>query len=603
MTGCIMGANPLPGERDGKRANLAMPAVGGFDGASHYRALFEQSPGLYLVLDPNDSFRCLAVNNAYLRATLTDVAQVLGRPLFEVFPDNPDDATADGVNNLRASLLRVIATLQPDAMATQKYDIRRPESDGGGFEVRHWNPVNSPVLSETGELRLIIHQVDDVTEFARLQAAGVEQGRVADELRHRTAQMEREISRRNGELAEWRRANQALQDTQERLEQNMEREAQLQHAQKLESLGVLAGGIAHDFNNLLMSILGNAELARMELGPDASAAEEFEAIETSAQRAAELTRQLLAYSGQGRFQVEPVDLSELVREMSELLRVSVSRRATFEYFLAETMPSIRADAAQVRQVVMNLITNASDAVHEHRGSVTVRTGQMFADHTYLGEAYLDDDLPEGQYVYVEVSDTGVGMSAETQAKMFDPFFTTKFTGRGLGMAAVLGIVRAHRGAIKVYSELGKGTTIKVLFPGGAGIAAPIAFAVPEPVRPGQTVLVVDDDDGVRRVTAKVLESAGVHALAASTGDEAVNIYREHASEVGLVLMDLTMPGLDGRDTFVLLKAINPAVRVILTSGYHEDEALEQFAEDSVVGFLQKPFRRNDLLALLHNSFK
>lgn len=206
-------------------------------------------------------------------------------------------------------------------------------------------------------------------------------------------------------------------------------------------------------------------------------------------------------------------------------------------------------------------------------------------------------------MYVEVSDTGVGMSAETQAKMFDPFFTTKFTGRGLGMAAVLGIVRAHRGAIKVYSELGKGTTIKVLFPAGAGTAAPIPFAVPEWVRPGQTVLVVDDDDGVRRVTVKVLESAGVHALAASTGEEAVNIYREHASEVGLVLMDLTMPGLDGRDTFVLLKAINPAVRVILTSGYHEDEALEQFAEDSIVGFLQKPFRRSDLLALLHNSFE
>ena len=599
----MMSPKLVPRERDGKRAYPEMPAVGGFDGSSDYRALFEQSPGLYLILDPHDNFRCVAVSKAYLAATLTLEQDVIGRGLFEVFPDNPDDPAADGVSNLRSSLERVIATKKPDGMPTQKYDIRRPDSEGGGFEARYWNPVNTPVLGESGELRFIIHQVDDVTEFVRLQEHRAEQGRVAEELRARAAQMEREISRRNGELAEWRRANEALRNAQERLEQNMEREAQLQHAQKLESLGVLAGGIAHDFNNLLMSILGNAELARLELGPDSPVAEECEAIEMASQRAAELTRQLLAYSGQGRVFLETIDLSHLVREMSELLRVSVSKRAKFDYQLADGLAAIAGDAAQVRQVVMNLITNASDAVQEHRGEVSVRTGEMFADRMYLGESYLDDDLPEGQYVFIEVSDNGVGMSADTRAKMFDPFFTTKFTGRGLGMAAVLGIVRGHRGAIKVYSEPGRGTTIKVLFPAAADTTPGALNTTPTTVRPGQTVLVVDDDDSVRRVTVKVLESAGVTALAASSGEEALAIYRQRGGEVGLVLMDLTMPGMDGKETFAQLREINPQVRVILTSGYHEEEAMELFDHAAIAGFLQKPFRRDDLLALLHTSFE
>jgi PAS domain S-box-containing protein len=241
-------------------------------------------------------------------------------------------------------------------------------------------------------------------------------------------------------------------------------EAQMQRAQKLESLGVLAGGIAHDFNNLLTGILGHASLALMDLPPDAPACHSLQQIELAARRAADLTRQLLAYSGKGRFLLAPVDLSMIIEETTALLRTVVSKKATLHFDFAPQLPTVIADPAQIRQLVMNLLTNASEALGDGPGAITIRTGREFATRASLAAPHVPADIPEGEYIFLEVTDTGAGMDAPTLERIFDPFFTTKFTGRGLGLAAVLGIVRGHRGAIKVASEAGRGTTFKVLLP-------------------------------------------------------------------------------------------------------------------------------------------
>lgn len=295
---------------------------------------------------------------------------------------------------------------------------------------------------------------------------------------------------------------------------------QVQQAQKLESLGVLAGGIAHDFNNLLVAILGNAGLALMQLAPESPARQTVQDIELAAQRAAELTRQMLAYSGKGKFVIERINLSRLVEEMAHLLEVSVSKRATVRYRFPEELPTVEGDSTQIRQVIMNLILNASDALGDSPGVISISTGTMIADREYLTGPFTDGSLPEGQYVYVEVSDTGAGMDEGTRSRIFDPFFSTKFAGRGLGLAAVLGIVRGHQGAIKLYSEVGKGSTFKVLFPALAG-AAPVAeaskAAPDENAAAGRTILVVDDDPTVRAVTRRILEHEGFVTLLAEDG--------------------------------------------------------------------------------------
>jgi CheY-like chemotaxis protein len=371
----------------------------------------------------------------------------------------------------------------------------------------------------------------------------------------------------------------------------------MQQMQKLESLGVLAGGIAHDFNNLLVAILGNAGLALMELPPESPARQTVLAIETAAQRAAELTRQMLAYSGKGRFVIERLNLSRIVEEMAHLLEVSVSKRAVLKYRFAPDLPAIEGDATQLRQVIMNLITNASDAIGDRSGVISISTGLMHADAAYLKTAYMDDALPEGDYVYLEVADTGLGMDEQTAERIFDPFFTTKFTGRGLGLAAVLGIVRSHRGAIKLYTEPGRGTTFKILFP----TAGP---AVPTPEEPVEaattapavaTILVVDDDETVRTVTRRMLEQSGYTVFQAADGAEALAIYRENQGAIDLVLLDMTMPHMDGEETFRELRRIDPRVRVLLTSGYNEQDATERFAGKGLGGFIQKPYRPQELL--------
>ncbi|QJW94019.1 hybrid sensor histidine kinase/response regulator [Frigoriglobus tundricola] len=371
-------------------------------------------------------------------------------------------------------------------------------------------------------------------------------------------------------------------------EQQQRYERQLVQSQKLESLGVLAGGIAHDFNNLLTGMLGYASLCRMRLPPDDPMSDDLKRIERAAQRAAELCQQMLAYAGRGQFVVRPVDLNALTQEMTQLLATVLSKKAVLKYNLTAGLPAVQADATQVRQVVMNLITNASDAIGERSGVITLTTGLIDADARYLAP---------GRYVYLEVSDTGCGMTDEVRAKIFDPFYTTKFTGRGLGLAAVLGIVRGHKGAIRVYTQPGRGSTFKVLFP---ALDRPDDAPRPEPAVPvrdgqGRRVLVVDDEEDVRVFARKVLELAGFAVALAPDGRAGVEAFAADPAGFAVVLLDLTMPRLGGADAYREMRRHRSDVRVVLTSGFAAEEAMSGFAGKGLAGFLRKPFRTDELL--------
>jgi signal transduction histidine kinase len=375
-------------------------------------------------------------------------------------------------------------------------------------------------------------------------------------------------------------------------------EQQMLHSQKLESLGVLAGGIAHDFNNLLTGILGNADLALLDLSPVSPARESLTAIGSGARRAAELCRQLLAYSGKGRFQVQPIDLAELVQEMGHLLSISISKKVVLKYHFASHLPAVEADATQMRQVVMNLIVNASEAIGERSGVVSVTTGLGHCDAEDLKGGYCAESIQPGDFVYLEIEDTGRGMDQATLDRIFDPFFTTKFTGRGLGLAAVLGIVRGHHGAIRVRSEPGRGTTFKLLFPPSAAsisrAAGPTAQAAPWRGR-GQ-ILVVDDEEPVRTLSRRMLERSGFSVITAADGREALEKFGPVRHNIALVLLDLTMPHLGGEACFHALRQMKADVKVVLSSGYSEQDVVTAFAGKGLAGFIQKPYTTDELLA-------
>jgi two-component system cell cycle sensor histidine kinase/response regulator CckA len=383
--------------------------------------------------------------------------------------------------------------------------------------------------------------------------------------------------------------------------ERLQLEGQIQHAQKLESLGVLAGGIAHDFNNLLVAILGNADLALNDLEISSPARHSVQEIEVASRRAAELCRQMLAYAGKGRFEVQALDLREVVEEMAKMLEVSISKKISLKYTFTHPVPPIEADAAQIRQVIMNLIINASEAIGESVGAIAIRVGGGHYEHGYLNGTYLNEELPEGNYAYFEVSDTGCGMSEETKRKLFEPFFTTKFTGRGLGMAAVLGIVRGHRGAIKVYSELGKGTTFKVLLPASTKYAEPIPRGDGDAgiAKMSGTILLIDDEESVRTVGRKMLERLGFEVLLAENGEEGLRLYSANRGSIRCVLLDLTMPRMDGEECYRELRNLDPAVCVIISSGYNEHEVTQKFIGKGLAGFIQKPYQ----LAALQAAFQ
>ncbi len=382
-------------------------------------------------------------------------------------------------------------------------------------------------------------------------------------------------------------------------------ENQLRHAQKLEAIGTLAGGIAHDFNNLLMVILGNADLALEELSTMSPARGNLQEIEKACRRAAELAKQMLAYSGKGRFVVEPIDAGTLVKEMAHLLEVSISKSVVLKYNFTPNLPIFEGDVTQICQIIMNLITNASEAIGDKSGFIALSTGAMTCDRAYLDDvdavlrASLERPLPEGAYAYFEVTDTGCGMNTNTMEKIFDPFFTTKFTGRGLGMSAVLGIVRGHKGALKIHSEVGKGTTFKILFPVNEPSDIGSTYRGKDETgrknwRGSGTVLIADDEETVLAVGKQMIERLGFSALTAADGREAVEVYREHAEVIVCVLLDLTMPHMDGEKAFCEMRRTHPDVTVILCSGYNEHDATQRFTDNGLAGFIQKPFKMDAL---------
>jgi PAS domain S-box-containing protein len=378
-------------------------------------------------------------------------------------------------------------------------------------------------------------------------------------------------------------------------EQRRNLEAQLLHAQKLESLGILAGGIAHDFNNILTSVLGYADLVLGELTPGSSEHESVEGIIQAARRAAELSGQMLAYSGRGSFIVEAIDLSLLIRELQQLFATSVNKKTAIEYRLDSDLPAVRGDVTQVRQIILNLIINAAEAIGDSVGRVTVATYCMECDRQLLSSTYVDDDLPEGAYVCLEVKDTGCGMDEVTREKIFDPFYTTKFTGRGLGLAALLGIVRSHRGAIRVDSLPDQGTTFQVLFPfAGTESKKREQELVTTELQGHGTILLVDDEALVRRTVRKMLERLGFELLEAADGRQAVEVFREYADGIDLVLLDMKMPVMGGEEAFEEILKLRSDVKVILSSGYNEEDATASFTDRLPAGFIKKPYRLSEL---------
>lgn len=385
-------------------------------------------------------------------------------------------------------------------------------------------------------------------------------------------------------------------------EERQRLDARMVRAEKLESLGVLAGGIAHDFNNLLVGILGNAELAREVVGPESRVFPMIGDIQEASERAADLVRQLLAYAGKGRLTTEDVDLARLVRQTAQLLHghFGPGARLILEEPIGE--PWVRADATQLRQVVMNLITNAAESLSGGEGEVRVRTGTFVARADYLAECMGAAGLSPGTYAYVEVADDGAGMDGATFEKIFEPFFSTKFEGRGLGLAATLGIVAAHSGALRVHSELAAGTTFRVLFPAckprPQATVHPSTAAASESASVG-TVLLVDDEAAVRNVARRMLEGAGFRVVEAENGAEAEKSICEHA--VTAVLLDWTMPGMDGEATFHALRRVRPDVPIVFMSGHSEMDMRNRLRGMARVGRLQKPFRLEELKGALQET--
>ena len=367
-------------------------------------------------------------------------------------------------------------------------------------------------------------------------------------------------------------------------------QSKLLQTQKLESLGVLAGGIAHDFNNLLTGILGNAGLALLRLEASSAARECIQRVISASERAAELTRQMLAYAGKASFEIRPISLSEHILETTHHLTATISKKVSFDLRLGDGLPAVEVDPAQIQQLAMNLIINAAESCGDGPGTVIVSTRQTNVEEGQHEQWFTGGTLSPGSYVCLEVQDTGCGMDEDTVAKIFDPFFTTKFTGRGLGLSTVLGIVRAHRGSLQVKSSPGQGSTFRVLLPASERA---LGDQTHEDLVGGLSgrglILVVDDELFVLQVARRILEGYGYDVVTAENGRQGLEIFRQRSKDVSLVLLDKTMPDLDGEETYRAMKAIDPNLLAILTSGYQETEVTTHFLSHELAGFVQKPY--------------
>jgi signal transduction histidine kinase/ActR/RegA family two-component response regulator len=661
----------------------------------NFRALFEESPGLFLVLDPQLTIR--AVSNAYLHATMTERDAVIGRPLFEVFPDNPNDLNADGVGNLSASLDRVLRLGKPDAMAMQKYDIRRPD---GVFEERYWSPLNTPVFGDDGQLHWIIHRVEDVTALAQLQQGQAERDAVArsqqliiDQLRDanealtrsEAALMESQSSLREtqaiAKIGSWRRRlgcselewsdevfalfglpldgpqpttdafraaltpegratvtavldadpppetfNFTLKvrrpDGSERVcwleghtefdasgrplsfvgvcQDVTEREAaaaQLHQAQKMESVGQLTGGLAHDFNNLLAVIIGNLDLVADDLAPETSAREFAETALQAALKGSELTRQLLAFSRRQPLDPMVLDLNELVAGIDPLWRRTLGEAVTVNLVLDEDLWHARVDRSQMESALLNLVINARDAM-PNGGTLTVETSNATLDDT-------DPDLKPGDYAMIAVSDTGEGMTPDVLGRVFEPFFTTKGVGEGtgLGLSMVYGFAKQSEGQLKLYSEAGHGTTVRIYLPrADSADADEVLRAEPESIMGrGERVLVVEDNPGVRRIAVRQLTDLGYEVVEADSGPAGLAAIRADPA-IDLVFTDIIMPGgVTGIGMVEAARRARPGLRVLFTTGFASASALGGRHLTGAYPLISKPYRRADLAAKLREA--
>lgn len=824
-----------------------------------FQLLFESAPGLYLVLTVD--FKIAAVSDSYLRATMTQRENILGRGIFDVFPDNPADPKATGVRNLRDSLERVVRHHTPDAMAVQKYDIQRPESQGSDFEERYWSPVNSPVFGSDGEIAYIIHRVDDVTEFVRLKQQGMAQHSLAQKLFTRGEQMEAEIVLRGQELQEanrrLRETNEALTDlhaglesrvqqrtaelaqanealhlevaerrknevllnsvlnhtfdaiitisergiietfngaaermfgyrqsevmgrnvnmlmpdpyhsehdgyigtylrtgkakiigsgrevvgrrkdgsqfpieltvTEFRLAQGEQRhfigvirditqrkqaeehharlvevleatpdfvglanadlrplfinqagrtmvglapeadvtkthigdyvpewsaqlieqegipvaikrgtwvgetallgedgrdipvsqvivahkttegevrflstimrdlserrklEERLHQSQKLEAFGQLAGGVAHDFNNMLTVINGYCECLNDDTEMSRQSQEMVEEIHKAGDRAATLTRQLLAFSRQQVLQPRVLNLNEVITETGRMLERLIGEDVELTTILCSTLWPVKVDAGQAEQVLMNLAVNARDAMPDG-GKLTIETCNVELDETYCES---NSDVKPGGYVVISVSDTGCGMDERTKARIFEPFFTTKAPGKGtgLGLATVFGVIKQSGGHVTVYSEPDNGTDFRIYLPKVAGAAESQTKAKPKVAPAGgtETVLVVEDADMLRNLACRILRTQGYNVLEARNGCDALAVYGQQKEPVHLVLSDLIMPEMNGRQLAEHLRSCQPDIKVLLMSGYTDDSVVRRGILEAETNFIQKPF--------------
>lgn len=568
------------------------------EGSPNYLQILDAVPGCYLILDPE--LRIIAVTNAYLKATMTNRSEIVGRKLFEVFPDNPDDVGAEGVANLRASIDRAIRLRKPDPMPVQKYDIRKPDSEGGGFEVRYWSPINTPVYGPSNELAYVIHAVEDVTTFVRLKAEGVEAARDTEALRSEAGRMEAEILRRAHEVQV---VNRELMTLKEELEQRVEaRTAELRHAmetlenteeqlrqsQRLEAIGRLAGGVSHDFNNLLSVILSYSEMILEESPPALPYRNELEQVKKAALRAADLTKQLLAFSRRQLLDLKVLEPNVVVNNIAQILERTLGEDIELRLQLGRPLSRIKADQGHLEQVLMNLVVNARDAMPKG-GRLTIETKNVYLDEEYAKEHL---GVTPGDYVMLAVSDTGLGMDKATQARAFEPFFTTKARGKGtgLGLSTVFGIVKQLGGNVWLYSEVGTGTSIRIYLP--ATLGQPDAAASPTrdlpKARGHEVILLVEDDEMVRRLVVAMLGKAGYQVQAVNGPNEALRLVADPAHNFDLLLTDVIMPGLNGRELADRVRTQRPKLPVLFMSGYTDDVILHHGVLEAGVAFVQKP---------------
>ena len=410
----------------------------------------------------------------------------------------------------------------------------------------------------------------------------------------------RAAARMTGLAVERGRAEEALREKRKR---ELELEEQLRQAAKMEALGVLAGGVAHDFNNVLSTILANTEFALELLPEGAEVASMLEDVVEASRRAGQFCQQMLAYAGRGGLKTQEVEIGALLPELSSLVQAAVSKKASLEYALHEGEIFVKGDENQLLQVVMNLVTNAAEALGDNQGRITIASKIGSYTTETLRQLAPGEKLPAGEYVEISVSDTGCGMNEETRSRIFDPFYTTKATGRGLGLSAVKGIITKHRGVIRLTSEPGHGTTFTILLPTIAGKNS--AKPKEEVARNGDTsrkqVLVVDDDPALRAILCKRLRHSGFAVLEASDGKLAVDIFCEHMDAIDVVLLDVSMPKLSGEEVHQQLRSQRDDVPIVLMSGFNEDEIIDRMSGERIDGTLQKPITAEKLMSTIHHA--